>query len=128
MPRRAWVFCMAVQGALVALSLALLASGLPHSSRTGLLASGLALVLLAGVNLWLMAVVLQPDQPSWGAVFRFHLVSLLLPLMVPFVGYADVRVLVVLAVMFFAPLILMQRTPAVVRWLATLGRGEARVS
>ena len=127
-PRRAWAFCMAVQGAMAVLSLAPLASKQPGSSSTGLLASGLALVLLAGLNLRLMAAVLQPDQPSWGAVFRFHLVSLLLPLMVPFVGYADVRVLIVLAVMFFAPLILMRRTPAVVRWLATLGRSAARVS
>lgn len=119
-PRRARVYCIALQGGLVALTLAALLRGEPPYAWPA------AAVVLAFAALcpWLMVHALRPAAPGWDAVFRLHLAALLLPI-VALPRYGNAALAVTVLLLLFTPLLLLEYPRAWLggglRWLRREG-------
>jgi isopentenyl-diphosphate delta-isomerase len=114
-PRPVWVYCFSVQTLLALL-------GLLPLSRYGAGYGGatwwviLALVLLANVlNFGLMRRVLEPSRPGWEMVFRFHMFSMLLPLLLSLSAWPRVWLALAIPTILLVPMLLIAEVRRMLR-------------
>ncbi|MGH7288376.1 MAG: hypothetical protein ACREI8_10205, partial [Myxococcota bacterium] len=119
-PRRAWVYCFALQLALLGLALAAAFAAFPSSQRVPLL-----VMVSGGGCLWLMSRVLRPELPGWHLLFRLHLAALLLPLLGVVLSPASARPAAFVLVVLFAPVLLLDSVHAMFAWASRRVRARA---